>query len=347
VGTPPERRPAASVSAVIVAYGCEPEQLRGTIASLRAQSVPPRELIVVDNGGAPPLAAALAGEREVRVIGEGRNVGYPAAVNRAVAAAAGEHVLCINPDARAEPGCLAELLAAMSDPQVALAGAQILLGESERVNAGANPLHPSGISPAGGYGAERELGDPRAVAVVSGACCLIRRSAFALVGGMREELFLYYEDVDLAWRLLIAGFQVLFCPRACARHDYEFARHGQRKWLLLERNRLACVLSNYEARTLLALAPALAATELGLLAVAALGGWLPAKLGAYRSLLAMRGSLRARRRQLAALRRRADRELIGRFALRLDSALLPPPGPAALNALWLPYRLLGARARAR
>ena len=223
-----------------------------------------------------------------------------------------------------------------SDPGIGLVGAQILLEDGETRNAGDNPLHPTGISPAGGYGEEREAGEPRDVAVVSGACSLIRLAAFADLGGLVEEFFFYYDDVDLAWRASIAGMRVVYCPDAAARHGYEFARRGH-KWFYLERNRLFSVLANYEARTLIMLGPLLLVTELGLLAVAAREGWLSQKLGSYASLFGLRGRLRAQRRAVQGSRRRPDSEILDLMDERLDSALLSP-GPAALaNAFCVPY----------
>src|SRR5205807_9143477 len=128
--------------------------------------------------------------------------------------------------------------------------------------------------------------------VVSGACCLIRRDAFTRLGGFVDSFFLYYDDADLGWRARIAGLRVVYCPEATVCHHYEFARRG-RKWFYLERNRLFSVLANYEMRTLLLLAPLLLAAELGLLAVAALQGWLGHKLRAYGSLAALSGKLRS------------------------------------------------------
>ncbi len=134
--------------------------------------------------------------------------------------------------------------------------------------------------------------------------------------------------------------RVVFCPEATARHGYEFGRRGLEKWFFLERNRLFTLLANYEARTLALLAPPLIATELGLLGVAAYGGWLPQKLHSYASVFALRKRLVEHRRAVQATRRRSDAEVLARFDIRMDSALLPPPGPAAANLLWLPYMRL-------
>jgi GT2 family glycosyltransferase len=205
-------------------------------------------------------------------------------------------------------------------------------------NAGDNPLHPSGISVSGRYREPREYGEPREVAVTSGACWLIRRSACSALGGLTDELFLYYhDDVDLAWRARIAGLQVVYCPQATALHSYEFSRRPQ-KWFLLERNRLFSVLDNYELRTLLLLAPLLVATEVGVLVIAAIDGWwLLGKLHAYASLAGLHRRLRERRRLVRAIRRRSDAELLPLFSGRLDSPLLSARGAAVANFFCVPY----------
>ena len=204
-----------SITAVIVHYHEEPAQLRAAIDSLLAQTRPPAEILILDNERSGALAATLAGYGpQVRAIDCGSNRGY-VAINLAAAQASGDHLLCLNPDARAHEDCLALLAEqADADPSVALVGAQILLEDGVTRNAGANPLHPTGISPAGGYGEPREHGEPREAIVVSGACFLARREAFLAIGGFVEDFFLYYEDVDLCWRTWIAGARVLYCPAA-------------------------------------------------------------------------------------------------------------------------------------
>jgi GT2 family glycosyltransferase len=330
-----------TISAVIVHYDSKPEEIRLAVDGLLAQTRPPTEILIVDNGAGGWLAEAL---REyapiVTTIVPGSNLGYAAGVNLAAARASGDYLLCLNPDAQAEADCLAQLAAvADGDAQIAIVGAQILLEDGVTHNAGANPLHPSGISPSGGYGEPREQGEPRDVAVVSGACCLIRRAILTSLGGFVEELFVYYDDVDLAWRARIAGMRVVYCPAAAVRHSYEFARRS-RKWFYLERNRLFSVLANYEAKTLILLAPLLMATEIGLIVVAARSGWLSQKLQSYGSLFALRRRLLAQRRAVGRSRRRADVEILDLFDDRLDSALLSRRGAAFANLFCVPYMRL-------
>jgi GT2 family glycosyltransferase len=304
--------------------------------ALSTQTRPPEQILLVDNGGGR-IAKSLADYPSVEGIVPDQNLGYPHAVNLAAAAAVGDYLMCMNPDATADSECLERLIAAAdSDPRIALAGAQILLDDWRTCNAGANPVHPIGISPAGGYGEPREYGASRDVLVVSGACCLIRREPFLALGGFVDEFFLYYDDVDLGWRVNIAGHRVLYEPEATVAHSYEFARRG-RKWMYLERNRLFTVLSNYERRTLLLLAPLLLASEAGLLVVAAAQGWLSEKLRAYASLLSLYRRVLVQRRAVAGYRQKSDRELFELFDPRLDSMLIPRYGARVANLVAIPY----------
>lgn len=329
---------------MIVFHEGDVEELSAAVDSLLAQTLPPTEILIVNNGPRDLSAALEGAPPQVRVIVPGANLGYAGGVNFAAARAKGEYFLCLNPDARAEADCAARLVAvAASDPEVALVGAQILLEDGVTRNAGHNPLHPTGISPAGGYGDPRQRGEPREVAVVSGTCCLFRREDFLSLGGFVEDLFLYYDDVDIAWRFRIAGRRVVYCPEAAVTHGYEFSRHDK-KLFYLERHRLFSLLANYEARTLLLMAPLLVATELGLLAVAAREGWLSQKLQSYVSLFGLRRRLRAHRRAVRALRRRADREVVALMDDSLDSALLSQGSARLANAFCVPYMRLVRRA---
>ena len=77
--------------------------------------------------------------------------------------------------------------------------------------------------------------------------------------------------------------------------------------------------------------------------MAAHGGWLGAKLRAYGSLFALRKHVLASRRAVQESRRCSDRELLGLFQDRLDSALISPAGAALANAFCVPYMMLVRR----
>jgi GT2 family glycosyltransferase len=331
--------PAASVSAILVGYDNEPEHLLTAIRSLREQTAAPRQIICVDQSVDGRFDRALRGAvPELDVLRLEENIGYPSACNRAAALATGDYLLFINPDAEAERSCIEHLLTAIAAREdAAVAGAQVLLRGRHRVNAGDNVLHLSGLSWAGRYGLEVEAGPPRPAAVVSGAALLARRSAFEALGGYTEGFFMYYDDVDLAWRARLAGWEVLFCPDARVVHDYEFLK-GDYKWRYLERNRWWCLLAYFELRTLAALAPLLVAVELAIWSRAVSVGWGGAKLGAWGSLWADRRALYARRRATQRTRRIGDRAVLERMSAGVDSPFLASGTTRRTEPLLRAYR---------
>jgi GT2 family glycosyltransferase len=326
----------ARVSSIIVCSSEDSEVIAGAVASLLRQDSPPDEVVVVDNSPDARHEAALGGLGIV-YHAAGRNLGYAGAVTAGAGLASGDFLFLLNPDAEAAPDCLCRLLEALeAEPAAAIAGAQILLPDG-RVNAGDNPIHLTGLCWSGNYLGVREDGPVRTTLAVSGASILIRRRDFDRLGGFSPALFMYFDDAELCWRARVAGHSVLFCPSAIVEHDYEFDK-GPRKWTWLEESRLAVILTNYEARTLVVLAPYLIATELVILLAALKGGWITEKLRAYPSVWRRRGAIRVTRRQVRLSRKVSDRELVPEFAPVVDSPILDSPlmrlaaGPQLLYA---------------
>ena len=328
-----------SVTAILVGYNSEPQDLLAAIQSLRRQTVAPEQIICVDQSVDGRFETAVQGAGpELDLLRLEENVGYPAACNRAARIATGDYLLFINPDAVAERSCVEHLLGSVAGREdTAVVGAQVLLPDRHRVNAGDNVLHLSGLSWAGRYGLEVEDGPPRPAAVVSGAALLARRSAFEALGGYTDGFFMYYDDVDLAWRARLAGWEVLFCPEARVVHDYEFLK-GNYKWRYLERNRWWCMLAYFELRTLVGLVPLLLAVELAIWSRAISEGWAGAKLESYRALWADRRALYARRREMQRTRRIGDRPILERMSAGVDSPFLASSTSRLAEPLLRAYR---------
>ena len=200
-------------------------------------------------------------------------------------------------------------------------------------------LHFTGIAWAG----PSRLEGPCETAFLSGACLAIPRDSFARAGGFDAAYFMYHEDVELSLRLRLAGGRLGVEPAAVVDHDYEFAK-GAAKWRLLERNRWATILRCYPTRLLVALAPALLATELGLLVAAAAGGWLPQKLAATAETVRALPRLLRERRAVQATRTISPREFATWLTPDLDSPYLGRAGRSrvlqlALRAYWRLVRL--------
>jgi len=320
-----------SIAVVIVSYD-DPEGTVRAVASVGAQTVAPDEVIVVDHGpGHPTTALGL----DATVLTPAANLGFAGGAALGARSTNADWILFLNPDAVAAPDCLERLLEA-TDAGTGLVGAQVLLPDG-RVNAGDNPVHLIGIAWAGRYLEPREDGRPRGVASVSGAAMFARRTALEAIGGITERYFLYHEDVDLSWRMRLAGWDVRFQPQATVTHDYAFDK-GARKWFYLERNRAWTVLSCYSGRSLILLAPLLIASEAAIVLKARREDWWPEKRAAWAAVWKDRRALLARRRAVQATRRAGDREILTRMTADLDTALLDGPAPRGSGVVLRAYR---------
>ena len=329
------------ISAVLVAFH-HGDSLPALVRSLRSGSRPVDEVVVVDNAPEHDSLAALAHEAvNVRGIASRENRGFAGGSNDGADAATGDVLLFVNPDARVDRRCVEELLAALERrPDVAIAGAQIVLADGVTTNAGENPVHPTCLAWAGRLGRPAENGVERLVLAISGAGFAVRRSTWEDLGGFRDAFFLYCEDTDLCLRAGILGSDVLFVPTARVIHDYAFGKPA--KWRHLERNRLSIALTLYRGRTLLVLAPVLVAAEAAILVYAVNGGFAREKLAAYGDLLRARPRLRRERALIQARRVRDDRWLLHRMRWTIDSPVLAGP----LTRLSAPaLRAYGALAR--
>ena len=320
--------------AVVVVTHESAEHLPGLIASLGPQLDDADELIVVDNASTDGTAARAASlDDRVRVIESAGNLGFAAGCHIGADASDARLLLFLNPDCRPQPGCL-ELLrrASAAHPDWAAWQAAVML-EDGRINSGGGVVHYLGIGWAGGC--ERAASalphEDAPIAFPSGAAMVVRRPIWNQMGGLDRDYFMYGEDLDLGLRLWLAGHGVGVVTAARVTHGYEFDK-GSYKWFWLERNRWRTVLSVYPAVLLMLLAPALIASELGLMAIASRQGWLGAKLRAQAAAIRGLGRTLARRRAVQATRRSGTREFAAHLTSSLDSPYLSAAGSPLVAA---------------
>lgn len=224
-------KPSPRVSVVVVAYESGP-MLADCLAAVAAQTVRDLEVILVDNASRDGAAAdAARADPTVVFIPNAENLGFAAAVNQAARRARGRWLALLNPDAFAEPDWLGELLAAAEAcPDVRVFASRQLMAEDPRLLDGlGDVMSASGFAFRGGYG--RKDPDARGLAEVFSACggaMLIDRELFLSMGGFDERLFCYCEDVDLGYRLRLAGERTVLAPAAVVRHVGSAASGGPR-----------------------------------------------------------------------------------------------------------------------
>ena len=228
--------------------------LPGLVGSLRAQTRPADEVLVVDNGSTDDSVAWLRAE-DVPVVEQGTNTGFAAAVNRGIAAVDAELVALVNTDVELDPDWLVRAAGRLErEPQLAAVATKlVLLDDPATVDDAGDVLRRDGVAEQRGHG--RPDG-PRfsAPGSVWGACAgaaVYRRAALLDAGGFDERLFAYLEDVDVALRLRLAGWGCGYEP-AVARH----ARHGSQTTgapridALVARNTLLLVAKAFPVRWL-------------------------------------------------------------------------------------------------
>ncbi len=238
------------VSVLVVAYQSG-EHLALCLAALAAQSFTDHEVIVLDNASTDgaPQAAARAWP-QTHMIDGGGNLGFAAGMNRAAQAAKGEWLALINPDAYADPDWLARLMAATKAyPQVrSFTSRQLLAEDPTRLDGLGDVMSISGFPYRGGY-RRPDPGDtaPGWVFSACGGAMMISRELFEALGGFDERLFCYGEDVDLGYRLRLAGEPTLLVPDAVVRHHGGTASGGPRSDFAVfhgTRNRLWVYIKN-------------------------------------------------------------------------------------------------------
>ncbi|HEX7354544.1 MAG TPA: glycosyltransferase family 2 protein [Mycobacteriales bacterium] len=204
-------------------------------------------VLVVDNASTDGTVAMLA-ERypTVRVLASPVNAGFAGGVARAFDHVSTPVVVLLNNDAVVRPGWLAALLRGFADPAVAAVTSRLLLPDGRVNSAG-------GVLTRNGYGHDIGFGLPDGpaydtageVAYGCGAALALRADAVREVGGVDSRFFLYYEDVDLCWRLRLAGHRVVYAPDAVVDHEHS-ATAGEFSLLhtyQTERNRLATLVT--------------------------------------------------------------------------------------------------------
>ena len=185
------------------------------------------EVIIVDNASTDGSRELLEGEfPEVRLIANHVNAGFAAANNQAVRESRGEHLLFLNTDTVLFPETVGFLLEELSgDPEVGAVGpALIHRDHSFQVSFGfrvsffsqlwqkyvLNPLFKRRLP---------RMTERREVGWLSAAFLLTRRDVFEKAGCFDERFFIFFEDIDLCYRIRENGYRLIFLPRARAIHE--------------------------------------------------------------------------------------------------------------------------------
>jgi len=192
-----------------------------------------------------PNETGVGGKLEVTLLHEPSNLGYGGAANRGVMQLPDhlEWVVICNPDIRVEPDTFLKLLANLEAlPDTAVVGPAIITPRDEvypsaraipgiRIGIGHAllgdlwPSNPWSLSYLGDYTSDKA----HSVGWLSGAFIMIKRSAFDRIGGFDERYFMFFEDVDLGFRIKKAGLRNVYIPSARVHHSGAHATSSREK----------------------------------------------------------------------------------------------------------------------
>jgi len=222
-----------TLAVVVVSYQST-DVLTTFLTSLDKSSVVPSQVVIVDNSPEVMKSPSSRALPKITVIHRPDNPGYGTAVNIGVDSLPHdiEWVVICNPDILVHPDTLESLLAvARSKSSTGALGPAIFnedgslypsaralptlgVGISHALLGIVWPTNPWTIAYRGDYRSEnvRESG------WLSGSFQMMRRKAFEEVKGFDGSYFMFFEDVDLGWRLGQAGYRNVYVPQARATH---------------------------------------------------------------------------------------------------------------------------------
>ena len=212
------------VSVIIVNWNCE-QFIEQCLLSLLAQTVKPFEIILVDNSSSDGSVDIVRRFSSIRLIELDQNTGFAAGNNFAIKAASteSEWIALLNPDAFPSPTWLEELVGStQNNPEFDVFGSTLVNAMDSSVLDGTGDVyHASGLVWRKDHGAEDSVVNRDVESEIFSPCAaaaLYRRSIFFEANGFDEDFFCYVEDVDLGFRLRLAGHRCLYVPRSVVYH---------------------------------------------------------------------------------------------------------------------------------
>jgi GT2 family glycosyltransferase len=209
------------------------------IESIKAHGIPESsKVIVIDNNSSDDSVAFLRSDfPEVNVVANQKNVGLATAVNQALNMVESEYYLVLNPDIVVTTEAIKKLIEFMEKhPQTGVAGGKLISPNGQlqascfrfyRISTVLFRRTWLGKTAWGKREVDRFLmrdfdhKSVRDVEWLMGSCLILRKDALKEVGGMDENFFLYFEDVDWCRRFWEKGWRVTYVPEAVFSHFHQ------------------------------------------------------------------------------------------------------------------------------
>jgi len=196
------------------------------------------EHIVIDNTPGDAVSSMINSEFPTStLVKNAENRGFSRAVNQGLDIARGDIILLLNPDCIISKGNIEKLVAFLdTHPSTGAISPMLITPHGQpQISYARFPRlipHILGLSPLGWFFPSKwkDMGfsgvppsvhesEPRQVDAPAGSCILVRRTVYETVGGMDEGFFMYYEDIDWAYRMKKQGWERFYYPAVRITHD--------------------------------------------------------------------------------------------------------------------------------
>jgi GT2 family glycosyltransferase len=243
----------ARVSAIIPTWN-RADLLQSIVTNLRAQTRPPDQIVVVDNGS-EDATQVVARELGTDLVVLPDNRGFAAAVNEGIRQAKGDWLLIVNNDVLLEPAWIERMHAALELENVAFGTGKLLQKDNRAMLDGSWDL-VSRAAYAWRCGWGRRDGAiwsiRRKIWFAPMTAAIFHRQVFERVGLLETRFESYYEDVDFGVRCALRGLEGIYEPGAVAVHigKATFGKHSPRVMYLSARNQVLLLAKHYPPQTL-------------------------------------------------------------------------------------------------
>jgi GT2 family glycosyltransferase len=235
--------------------------------SLRRQIYRDFEVIVVDNGSSDDSVQFIQTNfNEVKIIRLPVNQGFCQAVNCGIKSAKGKYLALLNNDTETHPAWLEELVRALREnPRVGFCASKMLnFFQRDRIDNAGDRLSYYGYNVGQGEVDFGQYDRPSPVLSACAGAAIYRRELFFDTGLFDEDFFAYYEDIDLALRAQLQGYQCLYVPTAVVYHIHQATsnRIPAKQFFCKQRNIFFVHLKNMPFKLLLKILPVFLALHL-------------------------------------------------------------------------------------
>ncbi len=190
---------------------------------------------------------------QVEILAFDKNLGFTGGYNLAIGEISSEYIALLNNDTKVTPDWLLEMVTAIqSSPEIAIVGSKVLtFGRENILQYAGGKFTILGNGYVQGLWQEDNEGwsVQKYTGFAMGAAFLIRRDVFLELGGFDDRYFAYNEETDLCWRTWLAGYKILYAPKAIVYHKLGGTGGNLNSPFMLTlvvKNRLATLIKNLE-----------------------------------------------------------------------------------------------------